>query len=463
MFALLALHALLAAPPTWQAPVEAYVETMMAADRVPGVAVAVVERGEIVYVRGFGEACPDGPGVGPDTPFMLGSISKSFTGMALLQLVEQGEVEFDAPVTRYLPDFAVADPEAVGRITVEQLLAHTSGLPKSPTAGPEGTLAEHVAALKEAHLQGEPGAAHRYASPNYQVLGRIVEVVSGQSFGAYVKAQIFEPLGLQSAAVSPPTGMACGHRYVFGSPKPAAPTPEPGRLPTASLIASAEDLGRYLGAIMRRDEALLSAEGYGILLTPLVDTERFGYAMGWRVGPIAGEPAFHHGGVLYDFRGKLIGLPERDMGVVVLTNASSMFGRPTSHHIANGIAALLSGKKPPRAGLPLRWVLWGIAGFMALMTIGLIKEAVQARGWVADKAEQVRGGGWRAALPWLALAWGVGLPLALLVGLPLASGIGWGELWRAMPDLAGWLLIIAPLTLLLGLAKGAALRRRTRT
>lgn len=460
---MLALLVLLAAPSAATlAQVDAYVERMLAADRVPGAALAVVADGEIVHVRGFGEACPGGPTVGPDTPFMLGSISKSFTGMAIMQLAERGRLDLDATAKQALPGFVVADPEASAAITVDHLLAHTSGLPKSPTAGPEGTLAEHVAALASAELQGPPGEAHRYASTNYQVLGRLVERASGLDFATYVKRNIFDRLGLQSAATAPPANLACGHRYVFGAPRAVPPTPEPGRLSTATLIASAEDLGRYLGAILRREPALLSEDGYETLLTPRVEAEGFGYAMGWRVGPIAGEPAFHHGGVLYDFRGKLIGLPERGMGVAVLTNASSMFGRPTSHHIANGVAALLLGKTPPRAGLPLRYVLWGILGIMALLTVGLIKEAVQTRGWVEQKRETVAAGGVGAALPWLAVAWGVLVPPAVLLGVPLAFGVGWGEMWRAMPDLTGWLWVIAPLSLLLGLVKARLLWRATR-
>ena len=445
--------------------VDAYVESIMAADRIPGVALAIVDSGTVAYARGFGLACPGGPPVGPRTPFVLGSMSKSFTALAVMQLVEAGKVELDAPVQRYLHEFRVADSEASAKITVRHLLHQTSGLTaRAPTAGLRGDLDAHVRALDNAKLAGPPGQAHRYASPNFQVLGRVVEAVSGEDFGAYVTQHIFAPLGLRSSWTAPPEGMACGHRYLFGVPAAAEHPHELGRLPTAALISSAHDLARYLIALLDGGRGqvgpVLSPAGVQQLLAPGADGGGFSYAMGWRVGKLRGEPVFHHGGVVYDFRGKMIALTERKQAVVVLTNASSAFGRTSSHVIANGVAALLAERRPGRPGWPLSWFLSGIAVAMVLMTLSLVKEAVTARKWADDKAKAIRAGGVKGRLPWLAVSWGLFAPPAILVAVPIAFGPGWGELLRAAPDLCWWLLCVAPISWLVGIVKARMLWRR---
>jgi len=111
----------------------AYVEGQMRRLKIPGAALAIVEDGEIVHLRGFGHGVsrprPGGEAPTPQTPFFIGSLTKSFTALAVMQLVEAGKVELDAPVRRYLPWFRVADPQASAQMTVRHLLNQTSGLP----------------------------------------------------------------------------------------------------------------------------------------------------------------------------------------------------------------------------------------------------------------------------------------------------------------------------------------------
>ena len=208
------------------AAINAYVEEEMKADRVPGLALAIVREDEIVYAKGFGVAGQDGSPVSPQTSFILGSMSKSFTALAIMQLVEGGEIDLDAPVQRYLPWFRLASPEASARITVRHLLNQTSGLPtKAPRAWrkADSTLEAHVRALSDVQLAHPPGAAYEYSSPNYQILGLIVQEVSGQPFGEYVQKNILTPLGMDSSFISQTEAlragsMAGGHRYWFGQP-----------------------------------------------------------------------------------------------------------------------------------------------------------------------------------------------------------------------------------------------------
>ena len=115
--------------------IDAYFEGQMRRLNIPGVTLAIIEGDQIVHRRGFGRARPGGEAPLPETPFFIGSLTKSITALAVMQLVEAGKVELDAPVQRYLPWFRVADPQASAQMTVRHLLNQTSGLPLLPGSG----------------------------------------------------------------------------------------------------------------------------------------------------------------------------------------------------------------------------------------------------------------------------------------------------------------------------------------
>jgi CubicO group peptidase (beta-lactamase class C family) len=119
------------------AAIDAFVEAEMRAARIPGMALGIVQGDRIVHLHGFGVADPSGRRVTPQTPFHIASVTKPFTALAIMQLVEQGTLDLDAPVQRYIPWFRVADPDASARITIRHLLTHTSGLQDS-VAGQRG-------------------------------------------------------------------------------------------------------------------------------------------------------------------------------------------------------------------------------------------------------------------------------------------------------------------------------------
>ena len=191
----------MAAAPT---PVDV-VRNQLAASHVPEAAYAVLDHGR-VSSGGWGQ------GIDADTPFVIGSISKSFTALAVMQLADWGEISLDAPVRRYIPDFRTADLAAV--ITVRQLLGQTSGLPTSAGSDviehPELSLSEWVHAAAKLHLVTGPGEVFHYCNLNYVILGLLVERVSGQSFGDFVTAHIFKPLAMTHRYTSIPAARAAG-------------------------------------------------------------------------------------------------------------------------------------------------------------------------------------------------------------------------------------------------------------
>ena len=199
------------------AAIDAYVQSRQQATRLPGLALGIVQGDQIVHLAGFGSADSAGRPVTPQTPFTIGSTSKSFTALAIMQLVEAGQVELDAPARQYLPWFQVADVGAAERITVRHLLNQTSGFPTLERAGElrrsdssAGALEAYVRALAGVHLAAPPGEGFHYSNTNFNVLGLIVQTVSGQPYEQYLAARIFAPLEMRNSFTSPETALAAG-------------------------------------------------------------------------------------------------------------------------------------------------------------------------------------------------------------------------------------------------------------
>ena len=442
--------------------IERYIAQQMQRNRIPGVAIAIVSNDAVIYARGFGT---DGFGasVTERTGFVLGSMSKSVTALAVMQLVERNLVQLDAPVQRYLPWFRVADVAASARITVRQLLLQTSGIPtNAPRAtGASRTLTDQVRALDGVELNHAPGAVHEYASPNYLVLGAIVEAVSQRSYASYVRASIFAPLGMRDSHVDQtsapdrehPGSLSSGHVYVFGFPLARTLPHEGDRLPTAALISSAADMGRFLAAQMRSDSSgLLSAAGFARMHTGGAPSDGFSYAFGWRDGTIVGERAVHHGGIVPNFRGKMVMLPARHLGVAVLTNVSSAIPwpiAPTSHALADDIAAALVGVTLPVPSDTHRWLFTAIGAAMLLVILS------QLRGLL--RILRGRNNGDRAPRAGTSIFMDLAFVAAVVFAIPRLAGRSWSALLSGAPDVAWWLIIAAALSLA---TSGARVARR---
>ncbi len=221
--------------------------------RVPGLAVAIVEDGKIVFAKGYGVTeLASGAPVTPGTAFNAGALSTQFTAAAVMQLVEQGKIDLATPLAEYLPAFTMADAR-FREITVGQLLTHTSGL-----ANPEGVdwsqplqdmwqgfdqetdpggLTRYLERFAGRQLLAAPGAKWSYADANYNLLGAVIEAVSGQSFEAYMHDHIFAPLGMAHttyvpAALDPPSwpSHTCATPSTCRSRPLSTPTTHPGPL-----------------------------------------------------------------------------------------------------------------------------------------------------------------------------------------------------------------------------------------
>jgi CubicO group peptidase (beta-lactamase class C family) len=323
--------------------IDRFVADEVAASDIPGVALAVLHEGRIVHSRGFGV---DGHGdsVSADTPFPIGSLTKSFTALLVRQFIEAGSLEADAPMQRYLPWFRVADAEASSCITVRHLLNQTSGLSRADGIAPlmAPTQASTMAlarAMGSTRLNRAVGASYEYSNLNFMLLGALLEQVSGRPWPELVRERVFVPLAMQHSFTdaAQATGMTALHRYWFGLPLPHETSGLHGMAPAGGLVASANDLARYAAMLLARgatpNARLLAPESAAQLLAPgsppgharLLSADfDFRYGEGWFVGPFgAAADARWHLGSLSSFAAWMVLMPDTKQAVVLLINANN--------------------------------------------------------------------------------------------------------------------------------------------
>jgi CubicO group peptidase (beta-lactamase class C family) len=457
--------ATVATPASPPASIDGFVQGWMRNNRVPGLALAITRGSEVTHLRGYGMAAPDRPAT-PDTPFFVASLSKSFTAVAVLQLVEAGRVSLDAPVVRYVPEFTLADPAAARRITVRQLLNQTSGMADAGfpemTLPQPGSIRSAVVALGDARLVSPPGTRFHYFNPNYAVLARLVEEVTGEPFAGYVQDHLFDPLAMthsaavvtsaEARAVAP--DLAEGHIVAFGLP--IARKELDGYLGgSGGVISTARDLANWM--VMQVQDGRFA--GRTVLGGPWLELTRTppsgipgSYAMGWTPDP--GPPTvLQHSGVLSAYHAIQVVLPESGHGFVVL--ASSGHTLTSWADLQRGIVRYLTGEGMPKPG-------WGVGDLGVLLAalaflIGAAGVAglVHALSWV----RRLRRRRWRRSL---GLVWPL-LPAAFALGTPSLADrfadrvFGWQQLLLTLPDVAAVLALAGIAGLVVSAARTVAL------
>ena len=441
------------------AAIDRYVRSEMEAQRIPGLALGIVHGDRIVHVQGFGHADRAGRQVTPETPFLIGSVTKSFTALAIMQLSEAGQVQLDAPVQRYLPWWRVADPDASTEVTVRHLLYQVSGLSKATgnayaTSGDthDSALEDRVRALRDAELTQPVGTTWQYSNANYWTLGMIVQAVSGQSYETYIQQHIFDPLQMGNSYTSGTeavqNGLPTGHRYWYGFPVASELPFDRGGLGSAGLSSSAEDMTRYLGLYLNQGRygttPLVSPAGAAELQRAGVPTGQDGvsYAMGWDVGQIHGTTTISHDGSGFDSHANVVLIPDRGWGVVVMENGENspdeFFGSRRMTGIAYGVAGMLIGEESPAPSSPSRslWVVYGVVlGILAIQVAGMVRSVRTIRTWQTVPSRRPTGAlriGLRVGLP-LLVSWT--WALLVLVGLPQVIRAPLPAVLMGLPDL----------------------------
>jgi CubicO group peptidase (beta-lactamase class C family) len=336
-------------PASYEA-IDQYVTARMQADKIPGAALAIVKGDQIVYLKGYGRADQSGRPVTPQTPFLIGSITKTFTALAVMQMVEAGKVELDAPVQRYIPWFRVADPKASAQITVRMLIDQTSGLSQLPTfvtwSWPDypDTLERHVRLMANTDLVFPPGQGFAYSNANYVTQGVILQAVSGQTYEHYVQQHIFDPLDMQHSYTSQGAaiqdGMAMGYRWWFGYPIPAMLPFQRSNLPAGFAISSAEDMAHFLIAQMNggrfSDISVLSPDGIALMQA---EPPPGAYGLGWESVRIDGRRLINFDGATGNFQGSIFIDPQERVGVFIAANVMSALDGLSSSRSSSSLGA----------------------------------------------------------------------------------------------------------------------------
>ncbi|MET8803196.1 serine hydrolase domain-containing protein [Streptomyces sp. NPDC004546] len=314
----------------------AFVEAAAKEFGVPGAAVAVLIGDEEIHVS-QGVTNVDHPlPIDEHTLFPIASVSKSFTATALMRLVEQGRIDLDAPVRRYVPELRLADEETAARITVLNLINHTAGLDWNLVDADEGdgSLAAFVGQLDRLPLIAPPGARASCSQAGYNLLGRVVENVTGLPFEQALAELVLEPLGLSDTVFDLDDVVvrrfAVGHnRAEDGSLTLARPWKSRraglrGNNPGGGVVSSASDLLRWARFQLGEGEGLLTAETLRRMQEPTVElrgsTLGDAFGMGWFLRGVEGVCTVGHGGSGNGQFAELLLVPERDFAVVSLAN-----------------------------------------------------------------------------------------------------------------------------------------------
>lgn len=316
--------------------IDAYLQTCAKNARIPAMSVTIVDKDDVLLDQSYGEceSC--------DTPFLLGSVSKSFTAVCVMQLVEQGKIDLNANISTYLPNATDGD-----RIAVRQLLNHTSGL------GEHQTLANY----KIINEQG----VHVYANVNYSLLGEIIEAVSGKSYDEYIKENVFDPLRLSRTAAtldeSIENGLIDGYTNYWGFHiQKTHKYPESKAawitVPAGYISSCANDLGKYLQMYLGGGNGIISEQSIDTMFygdTVYIDDDvPYWYGYGWNTikEPLS-EPVLRHSGLVETGTACIFILPESGIAIAITANVNDYFvTNEMMDSLGWGVVLMLLGDQP---------------------------------------------------------------------------------------------------------------------
>ncbi|WP_369375328.1 serine hydrolase domain-containing protein [Promicromonospora sp. Populi] len=369
--------------------IDGYLDEYVRVQRTPGLALVTLADDE-VQVRVHGVTGGGDP-VDEETLMRIGSMSKAFTALAVLQQVDAGRFDLDDPVSTVLPELRMAD-DRYRRITVEDLLTHRSGLAVTAleySSDPASAPAETVARLADEELAAAPGTTTMYSNAGYSVLARVVEHTSGTGFDEYLEQQVFAPLGMDTTTVTElcdasPPGLARGFS-LLGPLQVAVPELPQACAGNGGIVSTAHDMTAWLrfqvgdGTSPTTGERLLQAETFRAFHDVPADTAEYGY--GWHRTTTEGEPLIGHGGTLATFASGIEFSAVTGTGAVVLANAA---GEPMV--LTHNAVVAIDGGAPlttTNAFDPFNAVVVGVAVLVLLAGIVVM---VRSRRWALRRA-----------------------------------------------------------------------------
>ncbi len=339
--------------------IDSYLANACEKAHFPAMSITIVNKEDVLLSKTYGN-CNSA-----NTPFLLGSVSKSFTALCIMQLVERGEIDLNVPISTYL-----SKSNTNNAITVRQLLNHTSGLGEHQNLGN----------YKIVNKQGK----HIYANVNYSLLGKIIEVVSELSYEDYVTQNIFEPLSMSKSAATyekaKENGLIETYENWFGintKTKPKYPSSNNAWItPSAGYLSSSTaDLGKYLQMYLNGGEGIISNDSINKMFYENVEIQAnipYKYGMGWTLTnePLK-QPALRHSGLAETGMSTIYILPESDIGIAIAVNTNDYFvGKDMMDRIDWSIVLMLTGDNPNQIKSNeyiTRHILYDLAYFVVLV------------------------------------------------------------------------------------------------
>jgi CubicO group peptidase (beta-lactamase class C family)/D-alanyl-D-alanine dipeptidase len=299
---------------------------------LPALSIALIDDQRTVWARGFGFADPEAKkSATAETVYRIGSVSKLFTDIGIMQLVERGELNLDAPVTDYLPEFRPKNP--FGKpITLRQMMSHRSGLLREPPVGnyfetTEPSLAATVRSLNDTELVYAPETRTKYSNAAIGVVGYVLEARSHQPFATYLKHAVLEPLGMEHSSFAPEPALiqnlAKAQMWTYDGRTFAAPTFQLGMSPAGSMYSTVTDLAHFVSVLLAQGKtasgSILKPETLQQMWSPqFPNAGGRDFGLGFALGDLDSHRMIGHGGAIYGFAATLDILPEDKLGVVVV-------------------------------------------------------------------------------------------------------------------------------------------------
>lgn len=326
----------------------------------PGASVLVTRNGKPVLRKAYGMANLEAKvAMQPDAVMRVGSITKQFTAVAIMLLVDEGMLSVTDPITKFFPDY----PAHGKTITIEHLLTHTAGIPNytskrsfGTSMGRDMSVQQMVDSFKNDPLEFEPGTRYAYSNSGYFVLGAIIEKLSGQPYAKFIEQRIFVPLAMTHTAYEGherAQGLrAVGYSKSWLGFKPATAISMTQPFSAGAIVSTVDDLGRWHQAIAAGK--LLTPASWAKVHTSykLADGKPTHYGYGWNVSTLRDLPSYAHGGDINGFAAYALSLPQEQVVVAVLSNADS--GSANVTQLANKAAAIVAGKPyPVRSAVPV--------------------------------------------------------------------------------------------------------------
>lgn len=325
------------------------IATQIEEKSIPAFSIALVVDQKIVFEKGFGTAKPEAAtkadrAAGEHTVYRVGSVSKLFTDLALMQLVDQGKVDLDEDVRKYVPEFNPKNPFGK-KITLRQLMSHRSGLVRESPVGhyfdpDEPSVKATVESLNNTTLVYEPESKTKYSNAGITVVGRVLENVTGKPFETVIKESILDPTGMSESSFNfddrVMSKLAVGQMWTYDGRTFDAPNFKLGIAPAGNLYSSVHDLSKFMMAIFNggvgEKARIISEKRFAEMVEPQFSKQKNTFGIGFALSDFEGNLAIGHGGAVYGYSTQWLALPSKKVGVIAAS----------SKDITNGVVSRIS-------------------------------------------------------------------------------------------------------------------------